>query len=370
MDASKFIPHDGIYLLNHSVGRPPIGARDSVANGFFEHWEHGDAEVWPLWIEQIESFRDGLGTLFNSRAEDFCPQVNLSSALTKVVQALPRSKNRNVIVMTEQDFPSMGFVLSQAQKAGFDIRMIPASADTADLNVWQEYLTEDVCCTLITLVYSNSGTRLPVDKITELTKARDIVSIVDMCQAVGVVPIDLKEWQADFALGSCVKWLCGGPGAGFLWVNPNFVERCQPVDVGWFSHENPFEFNIHDFRYAAGALRFWGGTPSVLPYVLAASSLKVMQEIGIERIREHNVVLTEMLLAAAPTDAAVSPADASHRGGTIVLNFGDRQTAIIEKLTQSKIRFDARATGIRLSPHIYNTAEEMDVLIDCFAQDA
>ncbi|MFK8050551.1 MAG: aminotransferase class V-fold PLP-dependent enzyme [Halioglobus sp.] len=366
MDASKFIPHDGIYLLNHSVGRPPVGARDSIANGFFEHWEHGDAEVWPLWIEQIESFRDELATLLNAQAEDFCPQVNLSSALTKVVQALPRATNKNVIVMTEQDFPSMGFVLSQAQKSGFDIRMIPASADTTDLNVWQEYLTDDVCCSLITQVYSNSGTRLPVDKITALTKARDIVSIVDMCQAVGVVPIDLQEWHADVALGSCVKWLCGGPGAGFLWVNPDLVERCQPVDVGWFSHENPFEFNIHDFRYAAGALRFWGGTPSVLPYVLAASSLKVMQNMGIERIQQHNTALTEMLLSSVPGGTAVSPADASRRGGTIILNFGDRQAAIKERLQQASVRFDERSTGFRLSPHIYNTGAEMEVLIDCF----
>jgi len=366
MDASKFIPHDGVYLLNHSVGRPPVDARESVGKGFFQHWEHGDAEVWPLWIEQIESFRDELATLLNARAADFCPQVNLSSALTKVVQSLPRSGSRNVIVMTEQDFPSMGFVLSQAQKFGFDIRMIPASVDATDLNVWQEYLTEDVCCTLITQVYSNSGVRLPVDKITQLTKASDIVSIVDMCQAVGVVPTDLQEWHADFALGSCVKWLCGGPGAGFLWVNPNFVENCEPVDVGWFSHENPFEFNIHDFRYATGALRFWGGTPSVLPYVLAASSLKLLREIGIERIRQHNIALTEMLLAATSDDAVVSPVDASRRGGTIILNFGDRQAEIKERLERARVRFDERSTGFRLSPHIYNTSAEMEVLIDCF----
>ncbi|MFT4826014.1 MAG: selenocysteine lyase/cysteine desulfurase [Halioglobus sp.] len=368
MHTSKFAPHKGIYLLSHSVGRPLVGSRESVANDFFEHWENGDAEVWPLWIEQIEGFREALASLLDARAKDFCPQVNLSSALCKVVHSLPRSSQRNVIVMSEQDFPSMGFVMSQAQRAGFEIRMIPTSKDSRDLNVWAQYLTDDVCCTLVTLVYSNSGIQLPLAEITQLARDRGIISIADICQAVGVVPINLQEWQADFVLGSCVKWLCGGPGAGFLWVNSDVVEQCQPVDVGWFSHDNPFEFDIHNFHYASGALRFWGGTPSVLPYVLAASSIRTMQEIGIEEIRAHNVALTEKLLNEVSENSVVSPRKSSHRGGTIVLNFGDQQSAIEQQLTLAKVRFDARATGIRLSPHIYNTAQEMDVLLDCFAQ--
>lgn len=369
MHTSKFVTHDGIYLLNHSVGRPPVGSQGSLANGFFEHWENGDAEVWPLWIEQIEGFREALASLLNAQAEDFCPQVNLSSALCKIVHSLPRSSQRNVIVMTEQDFPSMGFVISQARRAGFEVRMIPASRDSRDLNVWAEYLTDDVCCTLVTLVYSNSGIQLPLAEITQLARERDIFTIADICQAVGVVPIDLQKWQADFVLGSCVKWLCGGPGAGFLWVNSDIVEQCEPVDVGWFSHENPFEFDIHNFRYTSGALRFWGGTPSVLPYVLAASSIQTMREIGIEKIRKHNIAMSDMLLNAVAEHAIVSPRKSLHRGGTIVLNFGDQQAEIEQQLTQAKVRFDARATGIRLSPHIYNTAQEMEVLINCFTVD-
>ncbi len=365
MSAPGFVPHEGIYLLNHSVGRPPVGARNAMSKGFLEPWEHGDADVWPLWLEQVAGFRQAVARLLNGNPRDICPQVNLSSALGKIIHSLPRTSRKDVILCTEQDFPSMGFVLSRAQQAGYRLRMIPAGEDCCDLEVWQSHLQEDVCCALITQVYSNSSAQLPVDQITRLTRERDIVSIVDSCQAVGVVPVDLQGWQADFVLGSSVKWLCGGPGAGFLWASPDIVQRCQPLDVGWFSHAQPFEFDIHHFQYARDALRFWGGTPSVSPFVLAAYSIGTICDIGVQRIREHNLSLTQTLIDALPPETVVTPRDPAQRGGTLVVNFGDEQARIAARLSGVEVRFDQRPEGLRLSPHIYNTAEEMGVVRDC-----
>ena len=365
MYKEKFVPHDGIYLLNHSVGRPPVSARAQVLDRFFEPWESGDAEIWPIWIEQIEQFRTDLGRLLNAEAADFCPQTNLSSAVTKIIHSLPRRAGKNTIVCTEQDFPSIGFVLTQAERAGYTVRMIPAALDTQDTDVWRDYLTEDVGCVLVTHVYSNTSQQLPVSEITALAREREIFSIVDICQAVGVVAIDVNTWQADFVIGSCVKWLCGGPGAGYLWVDPGVVDLCEPIDVGWFSHSDPFEFDINNFRYAAGALRFWGGTPSVLPYVLASAGIQLICDIGVDRIRQHNCELTSMVLDALPHELTITPRDPAKRGGTLVLNLGESQTAVEENLTRARVRFDSRNTGVRMSPHIYNTVEEMEVVLSC-----
>jgi selenocysteine lyase/cysteine desulfurase len=365
MFREKFVPHDGIYLLNHSVGRPPVSARAQVLEHFFDPWESGDAEIWPLWIQQIEQFRTGLGRLLNAEAADFCPQTNLSSAVTKIVHSLPRQAGKNTIVCTQQDFPSMGFVLTQAERAGYTVRMIPTDRDTQDTDVWRGYLTEDVACVLVTHVYSNTSQQLPVREITALAREQEILSIVDICQAVGVVPIDLQTWQADFVVGSCVKWLCGGPGAGYLWVDPEVVELCQPIDVGWFSHSDPFEFDISNFRYAEGALRFWGGTPSVLPYVLASAGVELICDIGVGRIRQHNIELTSMVLDALPHKFTMTPREPAKRGGTLVLDLGESQATVEEKLTRAQVRFDSRNTGMRMSPHIYNTVEEMEVVLGC-----
>jgi kynureninase len=148
---------------------------------------------------------------------------------------------------------------------------------------------------------------------------------VDVAQSAGIVPIDVAAWDADFIVGSCVKFLCGGPGAGFLWVNDRVLGECRPLDVGWFSHADPFEFDIHQFRYADSALRFWGGTPAILPYTVAANSLETLIEIGIGRVRAHSLELTQTIINSVSRKNLYTPARPARRGGTVVLDFGERQ---------------------------------------------
>lgn len=358
---------DGIYLLSHSVGRPPVSVENAWQSDFLQVWQDGSAEPWPAWLDKIEGFNSALATLLNGRTTDFCPQTNLSSAFTKILYSLPPAGNKNVIVMTELDFPSMGFVISQATRAGFQLRVIPRHIDTLNAESWREFLGADVHSVLITHVYSNTGGKVAVADIVKLADRHDIVSVVDVAQSVGIVPIDVQQWNASFVVGSCVKWLCGGPGAGFLWANPDIVQRCEPLDVGWFSHENPFEFDYDNFRYANDASRFWGGTPSVIPYIVAANSIRLAIDIGIENIRKHNIELCELLLQAIDPGASISPLHANQRGGTLVLNFGQRQDAVASKLSELGVRFDLRAAGMRLSPHIYTTQQDIETCLTAIA---
>jgi selenocysteine lyase/cysteine desulfurase len=222
----------------------------------------------------------------------------------------------------------MGFVLNQAQRAGFQLRCIPTDSDPLDLQVWDDRLDSSCACVLVTHVQSNTSVKVDVAGICALARKSGVMPIVDIAQSVGVTEIDLSQWDADFVLGSCVKWLCGGPGAGFLWANPEIIDRCQPTDVGWFSHADPFEFDIHDFRYAKGVLRFWGGTPSVIPYVVAANSIKLIAQIGVDQVRRHNLALNQRLLDSLPEKVAICPVLPELRGGTAVLNFGQQQSTV------------------------------------------
>ncbi|MCX2982995.1 aminotransferase class V-fold PLP-dependent enzyme [Halieaceae bacterium IMCC14734] len=355
----------GIYMLNHSVGRCPKNTAQIIQDHYLTPWQQLGTELWPTWLSHVEEFRRNIAGLLKVDWQDVCPQTNLSSALSKLLPALPRTPGRDVIVYSEQDFPSIGFVLQKAQRDGFKLRCITADHDPLDLQTWQDHLGNDCVCALITHVHSSTSMRVDVAGICALARQSDIVSIVDIAQSAGVVPIDVNDWQADFVLGSAVKWLCGGPGAGFLWANPALVTQCQPVDVGWFSHEDPFEFDIHHFRYADGVLRFWGGTPSVLPYLVAANSIKIIDEIGPEAIHAHNQILNQRIINHLPESVVITPQDTQNRGGTLVLNFAGQQSSVMEKLAQEKIQFDARPTGLRLSPHVYNTTEEIDEVIAC-----
>lgn len=317
----KFTPSDDIYLLSHSIGKTPISAAEYTNEHFFKVWQEQTADAWQVWLTSISEFQTALAQLFNSSATAFCPQVNVSSGLTKVLASLPAKTGKNAIVYTENDFPSVGFVLDQAKKLGFDLRRIVKSENAQDLGVWDQALEEDVHSVLITHVHYNTGKLITVDEICDIARARGIISIVDVAQSSGVVPIDLQKWRADIVLGSCIKWLCGGPGAGFVWITPEFVEELEPIDVGWFSHKNPFEFDINNFQYASGSAKFWGGTPSILPYVVATNSIQLLNDIGIEVVQSHNKSLTEKIIKRIDPKFMMSPLDLEHKGGATVLKF-------------------------------------------------
>ena len=358
-----FVPAEGIYLLNHSVGRPPVNARDAWVEGFLAPWENAGENVWPRWLEAIDDFRGALASLLNGQPANFCPQVNLSGALTKVLGSLTPRESRRTILYTEQDFPSIAFVLQQAVKDGYRLKAIPDQLDTLDPSVWSSQMSGEVGMVVVTHVHSNTGQQVPVEDICALARDREILSVVDIAQSVGVVPVDLIAWGADFVIGSCVKWLCGGPGAGFLWVSSDHMTACEPSDVGWFSHENPFEFDMHNFRYAPDALRFWGGTPSVQPFVSATNSIRLLQSIGIENIRSHNLNLVQKIIDAVAAGIVITPLDPGHRGGTVVLKYPEAtQEAVCSRLQQARVGFDVRPTGIRLSPHVYNDASEIQAV--------
>ena len=361
-----FLLGEGIYFLNHSIGRPLQSSQQALQDAFMAPWEDGEPGIWPKWLEIIDGFQDALAGLFQAKKEDFCPQTNLSSGLTKLMMALPQLQTHNgIVLMSEIDFPTVGFVLQQALPNGRDqIRYIPKGLDVTDPNVWSDYLTQDVSAVFISHAYSNTGQQAPLDSIVPLAAERNILTMIDVAQSAGVIPLNFSALNPDFVLGTSVKWLCGGPGAGYLWVNPNRIEECEPKDVGWFSHERPFEFDIHDFRYHPTALRFWGGTPSVAPYALAAHSIRYLTAVGIDNIRRHNQAVIEMV-AAELGDAFVSPRDEARRNGTMILNFGAQHETISRRLADQQIQIDQRVMGMRVSPHIYNDRADIDRLLDC-----
>jgi hypothetical protein len=197
----------------------------------------------------------------------------------------------------------------------------------------------------------------PVAEIAGLCAERGILCIVDVAQSAGILPLRVATLGADVVLGSCIKWLCGGPGAGFLWIRPGLIERLEPVDVGWFSHENPFDMDIHSFRYAQDARRFWGGTPSIAPFVVAAASLRHIHSLGVEAIHAHNRRLVQVFTDALPP-AWRARLPAWPFGGTICMALGADFDAVTAALAATGAQFDSRADVIRLSFHACNGEDD------------
>ena len=367
MYKADFELSQGHYFLSHSVGRPLKRQLAHFQEAFIAPWQTGHKEPWGEWLDVIHDFRGALAALFHSEAPLFCPQVNLSSALTKLLMAHPRLSEASAqIVMSEIDFPSMGFAMQKAMHPSAKLAFITQNKDITDPDVWHDMLKKRPTAVFVSHVYSNTGQRAPIAEIISLARQYQVLVILDVAQSAGVIPLDLSQHTPDAMIGSSVKWLCGGPGAAYLWLKPQLLSECEPKDVGWFSHENPFEMNIHDFRYADDALKFWGGTPSVAPYALASSSIAYFAERQTELHAHNQACLDEM--HALLGDFARSPSIDAKRSGTFIAHFGKRHDAVMATLNQAGVYCDSRSLGARLSPHLYIDKSDIEALHHTIAQ--
>lgn len=347
------LPGDGPYLLAHSAGCMPVAARERGERDFVAPWRDRAAGAWPDWLASIQAFREALAGLLGGYAEHWCPQPSVSGAIGAFLSGLRFAGARRVVLVSEEAFPSVGFALSGL--AALDLRLELVRGDPSDAASWRRVADPDVAAVVLTHVHSNSGRVSPVAAIAAVARAHHVVTVVDVAQSCGVLPIDVAAWPVDAVVGSSLKWLCGGPGACFLWVSPTLIERVEPIARGWFSHVDPFEMDIEHFQFAPDARRFWGGTPTVAPYAFALEGLRLVREIGVERIRAHNLRLIRELSDLAPD--IVDPAvDYATRGGTLCLALGPEVEAA---LAADGIQCDRRGTVLRLSFAIWNDSEDV-----------
>lgn len=357
------LPGGGPYLLAHSVGLLPDGARDTLAAAMLGPWAAKGGDAWPDWLATIDRFRDGIAQIVGGRREDICPQASVSAGLFSLLSSLPRRDGRSVLLASAHSFPTIGYVMGALERLGLSLRLMPEDVSPGDAQAWADAMSNDVAAVVVMHVHSNSGVVAPVADICATARARGIVSVVDVAQSAGILAVSPADWQADALVGSCVKWLCGGPGAGWLWADPATTPEFQPLNVGWFSHDNPFAFDIRDFRYAGDARRFWGGTPSVAPYALATAGVEGIAKVGVDAIRAHNRHLIARIAEAAPGWAG--QLDRTQQGGTVCLRAGDATDAIQARLTAAGCRFDRRGDTLRLSFHLWNGDDDADIVAEC-----
>ncbi|MEE9381031.1 MAG: aminotransferase class V-fold PLP-dependent enzyme [Hyphomonadaceae bacterium] len=349
------------YFLSHSVGCQPKCVQDKLNEHYFGAWQAQGGNAWPGWMQAIDQFRVGLGRVLGVSGDLICPQANVSSGLTKILYSLPDTGKRKTILLSEGDFPTIGFALKQAEKAGYRLRFLPG--EVSDIQAWSDAMDDSVALVHITHALSNTSQLAPVKQVCDLARERGVISIVDIAQSVGALPIDLADWAPDFAIGTGLKYLCFGPGACFLYASPQMVETCEPIDVGWFSHENPFEMDIHDFRFASNAMRFFGGTASPAPFILANAALEMWQEIGMAQAQERAQTLLSKLLEHIPDEILVSPRDQGQRGAALVIDLPQRE-AMSAALNARGILFDERREGFRFSVHGYTSEAEIAALAE------
>jgi kynureninase len=342
------------YLINHSLAAMPAAAEDNLREYAGLGRERGVRAWGEGWWEMPVTVGDQLGRILGAPAGSIVMHQNVTVAEAIVLSCFAPRDGRNRVVYEDGNFPSVRYVF-QAQP---DLEVVAVEDDAAIVDA----IDERTLLVPISHVLFKNGEIQDVEPIVRRAHEAGAHVVLDCYQSAGVVPFDLYELGVDFAVGGSVKWLCGGPGAGWLYVRPELAERLEPTLVGWQGHARPFAFEP-ELEYAAGARRFLTGTPNVPALYAATAGYDTIEEVGVPRIRERSLALTQLLIDLC--DAAglevVSPREPARRGGTVTVSTPDHAAchcALGERGVVSDFRPDPDG-GIRLGPHFFNTEKEV-----------
>jgi kynureninase len=346
------ILRDCVYLINHSLAAMPAAAEQRLLE-YARMWRERGIRSWGEgWWEMPVTVGDQLGRIMGAPRGSIVMHQNVTVAEAIVLSCFPQPGARNRIVYEEANFPSVRY-LYEAQPA---LEVTAVEDDRAIVDA----LDERTLLVPISHVLFKNAEIQDVEPIVRRAHEVGAYVVLDCYQSAGVVPFDLTALEVDFAVGGSVKWLCGGPGAGWLYVRPDLAERLEPTLVGWQGHARPFAFEP-ELEYAAGARRFLTGTPNVPALYAATAGYDVIEEVGVQRIRERSLALTALLIDLCD-DAGVevvSPREAHRRGGTVVVSTPDH-AAVHRELGERGVVCDFRPdAGVRLGPHFFSSEEEL-----------
>ena len=340
------------YLINHSLGAMPRRAEDGLAE-YARMWRERGIRAWGEgWWDLPLTVGDQIGRIVGAPPRATVMHQNVAVAEAVVLSCFRPTLERNRIVYERGNFPSVRY-LYQAQP---ELDVVICEDDEEIVQT----IDERTLLVPISHVLFKSGEIQDVGRIVERAHEAGAHVILDAYQSAGIVPLDVTILNVDFAVGGSVKWLCGGPGNGWLYVRPDLAERLEPAYTGWQAHELPFAFE-EEMRYATGAARFLTGTPNVPALYAGTAGYDLIEEIGVERIRANSLRQTDLLIALA--DAAgfgiASPRDRERRGGTVTVHV-DEFPAVHKELSERQIFCDFRpGAGIRIGPHYYTSDDEL-----------
>ena len=356
-----------VYLISHSLGAMPRETFTQLTD-YAETWATRGVRAWAEgWWDMPVTTGNEVARIIGADPDTVVMHQNVSICQSLILSCFEPTPKRNKIVYSELNFPSVMYVY-EAHARGGKLRIETVKSDdgiTVSLDRFLEAIDEETLLVPFSHVLFKSGFLQNAKAITERAHEVGARVVLDCYQSAGTVPFSVKDLNVDFATGGSVKWLCGGPGAGYLYVRPDLHDQLEPKTTGWMAHEQPFAFDT-EHRYATGIRRFLHGSPAIPALYAAQSGYHIINQVGVENIREKSMRQTARLIELAEEAGfeVTSPKNASDRGGTITVGHPDA-AAITNELIRREIIVDYRpGAGVRISPHFYNTDEEMEIVIN------
>ncbi|VUZ86459.1 Kynureninase [Candidatus Methylomirabilis lanthanidiphila] len=346
---SRVLAREEIYLANHSLGRPPDRMAEDV-RAALDVWYRDMDGAWQFWLQQQERFRELTATLVGaSRADCIVPRTSAGQGLRAVLNALP-GKPR--VATSDGEFDSLDFILRVYREQGrIDLKMAP----------WRELGVAGADLVVLSSVMFRTGE--VVENLPNLVRgahAAGALVLLDVYHHAGALPLDLEALGVDFAVGGSYKYTRGGPGACWLYVRPGLAETMRTLDTGWFAKKDVFAYARPELpEYGRGGDAWLESTPSVLAPVQALAGLEFTLELGVERLREHNLA-QKSRLASLLFERGVKAAGVGDAHGAFLTVAHPESGAIATQLHKKGVKVDARGEYLRICPDILNSDAQIE----------
>jgi kynureninase len=363
------ILEQAVYLISHSLGAMPRRTFERMRE-YADVWASRGVRAWAEgWWDMPLTVGDEVARIIGAAPGTTVMHQNVSvcqSVILSCFDTTPATK-RNKIVYSELEFPSVTYVYeAHARDGRFRVEKVKSDDGiTAPLERLLAAIDEETLLVPLSHVLFKSAFLQDARAITERAHEVGALVVLDTYQSAGTVPFSVKDLDVDFATGGSVKWLCGGPGAGYLYIAPRLQQELEPKVTGWMAHAAPFAFEDAPIQYAGGVARFLHGSPAIPALYAAQSGYEIINEIGVEAVRAKSVRQTQALIALAEEAGfrVTSPRDPAQRGGTITVAV-EHAPAVTRELIRREVIVDYRpGAGVRISPHFYTKDEELEHVV-------
>jgi selenocysteine lyase/cysteine desulfurase len=340
----------------------------AAAEEWLAGWDENGAE-WEFWVERNEAARAAFAGLLHAEPDDVAVTTSVSQGVSALVSALDLTGERNRIVISEYEFPTVGQIAHAQELRGAEvIHVRPDEDGRIPIERFADAIDERtalVCCTAVSF---RSGHRHDVGAIAELAHAQGALLLADSYQAIGALEVDVRTLGADVVTGGTVKYLLGTAGLGFMWLRPELRSRLLPTQTGWFADEDIFAMSIADYSPHPSARRFDSGTPPVPSLYPGVAGMELIADVGVPAIEAHVRRLVDRLLAGLDELGATvaTPREHSERGPLICVVSTD-PNALVEALAADRIVTSTRDSNVRISLHLYNVGDDVDRILAALA---
>jgi kynureninase len=354
------------YLASHTLGAMHRDTPQRLAE-YARMWAERGVVAWEDWAPEVVRVADLVGSLVGAPPGTTVMRQNVADLLGDVLTALDWQGERNRLVTDALDWPGSLQAFSQLSRLGGQPVVVPGDPDGIDVDLSRllEAVDERTRLVYVSHVLFRTSTVVDVGAVVARAHAVGALVVVDGYQAAGTLPVDVVGLDVDLYVGGSVKYLSGGPGNGWMYAAPRVSAQLEPVTPGWFGQAQPFAFDP-EYALAPGVARFAGGTPGVPAAYAAEPAYRALADIGLSAVRERSLSLTQPLLEGALERGFTvrTPPEPERRGGHVTIDPGDSEHVHDELLRRGFVVDHRPAVGIRISPHFYNTADEVQAVLD------